>query len=111
MVEIRYGEHYELASLAGKNIAEVREQYKQEFGIPDRAQAKLNGQEIGKKHELKQELKDDDEGEKPPSISDAAGHLPTLAERFHYADTLVGDERDSPKETAHDIHDDEDSKD
>ena len=51
MVEIRYGERYEMADLAGKSVAQAREQYKQEFGIPDKAQASLNGKGIGKKHE------------------------------------------------------------
>ena len=27
MVEIRYGEHYEMADLAGKSVAQAREQY------------------------------------------------------------------------------------
>ena len=39
MVEIRYGEHYEMADLAGKSVAQAREQYKQEFDIPDKAKA------------------------------------------------------------------------
>ena len=51
MVEIRYGEHYEVADLAGRSVAQARKQYKQEFGIPDKAQASLNGKGIGKKHE------------------------------------------------------------
>lgn len=51
MVEIRYGERYEMADLAGRSIADAREQYKPEFGIPDKAQARLNGKGIGKKHE------------------------------------------------------------
>jgi hypothetical protein len=61
MVEIRYGENQELAELTGKTIAEVREQYKQEFGIPDRAKAKLNGKGIGKKLESVTDLYDEDE--------------------------------------------------
>ncbi|MBA7705412.1 hypothetical protein ES703_114240 [subsurface metagenome] len=28
MVEIRYGEHYEMADLTGRSVAEAREQYK-----------------------------------------------------------------------------------
>ncbi len=60
MVEIRYGEHYEIADLAGRSVADARAQYKPEFGIPDKAQAKLNGKGIGKKHEPKTALGDND---------------------------------------------------
>ncbi|MBA7645760.1 hypothetical protein ES703_53518 [subsurface metagenome] len=60
MVEIRYGERYEMADLAGRSIADAREQYKQEFGIPDKAQARLNDKGIGKKHEPKTALGDND---------------------------------------------------
>jgi len=51
MVEIRYGEHYQEIDLAGKTVAEVREQYKEEFGIPDKAQVSLGGKGIKQKHE------------------------------------------------------------
>ena len=60
MVEIRYGEHYEMADLAGRSIADAREQYKQEFGIPDKAQARLNSKGIGQKHEPVTALGDND---------------------------------------------------
>jgi len=60
MVEIRYGEHYEMADLAGKSVAQAREQYKQEFGIPGKAQASLNGKGIKQKHEPKTALSHDD---------------------------------------------------
>ncbi|MBA7485382.1 hypothetical protein ES707_20928 [subsurface metagenome] len=60
MVEIRYGENYEMADLAGKSIAQAREQYKQEFGIPDKAQASLNSKGIRQKHELVTALGDND---------------------------------------------------
>jgi len=60
MVEIRYGEHYETADLTGKSVAQAREQYKQEFGIPDKAKANLNGKGIGQKHELVTALAYDD---------------------------------------------------
>ena len=60
MIEIRYGEHYEMADLAGKSIAQAREQYKQEFGIPDKAQANLNDKGIRQKHELVTALGDND---------------------------------------------------
>ncbi len=60
MVEIRYGENYEMADLAGKSVAQAREQYKQEFGIPDKAQANLNSKGIGQKHEPVTALGDND---------------------------------------------------
>ena len=60
MVEIRYGEHYEMADLAGRSVADAREQYKPEFGIPDKAQASLNGKGIRQKHELVTALGDND---------------------------------------------------
>ena len=60
MIEIRYGEHYEMADLAGKSVAQAREQYKQEFGISDKAQASLNGKGIRQKHELVTALGDND---------------------------------------------------
>ncbi len=56
MVEIRYGENYEMADLAGKSVTQAREQYKQEFGIPDKAQANLNSKGIRQKHEPKTAL-------------------------------------------------------
>ena len=46
MVEIRYREHREEAGLAGKSVAEVREQYKSVFDMPDKARVKLNGKEV-----------------------------------------------------------------
>ncbi len=61
MVEIRYGEYYEMADLAGQLVAEARVRYKQEFGIPDKAQAKLNGKPVKKKLEAVTELGDGDE--------------------------------------------------
>ena len=61
MVELSYGEHYELAELAGKSVVEVRELYKTEFEIPDRAQAVLNDKPLKKKMEDKIRLEDADE--------------------------------------------------
>ena len=60
MVEIRYVENYEMADLAGRSVAEAREQYKQEFGIPDKAQASLNSKGIKQKHEPVTALGDND---------------------------------------------------
>ncbi|MCL0094495.1 hypothetical protein M1N58_01160 [Dehalococcoidales bacterium] len=61
MVQIRYGEYSEQADLVGKSVAEAREQYKEEFGIPDKAQARLNGKPVKKKLEADTELGDGDE--------------------------------------------------
>ena len=60
MVEISYGEHYEVTDLMGKSIAEAREQYKSEFEIPDRAQAVLNDKPLKKTAEDKIRLEDGD---------------------------------------------------
>ncbi len=56
MVEIRFGENYQEVDLAGKTVAEVREQYKEQFGIPDKAQVKLGGKGIKKKLEAETRL-------------------------------------------------------
>lgn len=61
MIEISYGEYYELADLAGKSVAEVRELYKPEFSIPDRAKASLNGKQLKRKLESEIKLGDEDE--------------------------------------------------
>ena len=46
MVEIRYGEQFETADLAGQTVSEAREQFRSEFGIPEKARAKLNGSKV-----------------------------------------------------------------
>ena len=46
MVEIRYGEQYEVANMAGLTVGEAREQFRTELGIPDNARAKLNGRKV-----------------------------------------------------------------
>jgi len=61
MVEIRYNERYEVLDLAGKSVAEVRELYKSEFNIPDRARASLNSQPLKKEAEAETKLCDCDE--------------------------------------------------
>ncbi len=61
MVEIRYGEYSERNDLAGKSVAEAREQYKSEFEIPGRAQAVLNNEPLKKEAEDSIMLGDDDE--------------------------------------------------
>ena len=60
MIEITYGKHSQRADLAGKSVAEVRELYKSEFSIPNRAKASLNGKRLEKKLELETKLGDDD---------------------------------------------------
>ncbi len=60
MVEIRYGEYYQEVDLTGKTVAEVREQYKEEFGIPDKAQVSLGGKGIKQKHEAETRLGEGD---------------------------------------------------
>jgi len=60
MVEIRYGEQYEVADLAGQTVSEAREQFRDEFGIPDKARAKLNGSKIKGSTEMDTVLNDDD---------------------------------------------------
>ena len=61
MIQICYGEHCDLADLAGRSIAEAREQYKSEFEIPDRAQAILNDKPLKKKLEDRIMLEDGDD--------------------------------------------------
>lgn len=46
MVEIRYDDKYEVADMAGLTVSEAREQFRAEFGIPDKARAKLNGSKV-----------------------------------------------------------------
>ncbi len=60
MVEIRYGDQIEVSELAGQTVSEAREQFKAEFGIPDKAQAKLNGSKIKSGAESDTVLNDDD---------------------------------------------------
>jgi len=60
MVEIRYGENFEASDLAGQTVSEAREQFRAEFGIPDKARVKLNGQKVKGSAELDTVLNDDD---------------------------------------------------
>ncbi len=60
MVEIRYGDQFEITDLAGQTIGEAREQFKAEFGIPDKAQARLNGSKVKTSAEMDTVLNDDD---------------------------------------------------
>ena len=61
MTEIRYDNQQETADLAGRSIADVREQYRSDLDIPDSARAKLNGKNIKRKLEPDTVLKDNDE--------------------------------------------------
>ncbi len=60
MVEIKYGEQFEIADIAGQTVSEAREQFKDEFGIPDKAKAKLNGSKVKQGAEFDTVLNDDD---------------------------------------------------
>jgi methyl-accepting chemotaxis protein len=60
MVEIRYREQYGIANLAGQTVSEAREQFKTEFGIPDKARAKLNSSKVKTSAEFDTVLNDDD---------------------------------------------------
>jgi len=60
MVEIRFREHYEITDLAGLSVAEARQQFGNEFGIPEKAGAKLNGKKVKGSLEAETCLSDDD---------------------------------------------------
>ena len=60
MVEIKYREFNEVTDLAGLSIAEARKQFQNELGIPDKAQAKLNGKKVNRKLEAETSLCDED---------------------------------------------------
>ena len=60
MIEIKYGEHFEVVDVAGNTIHEARDKFKAEFEIPDKARAKLNGKTIKSSLEPKIVLNDDD---------------------------------------------------
>jgi len=60
MVEIKYGDQYEVTDLAGQTVSEAREHFKSEFSIPDKAKAKLNGSKVKSSTELDTVLNDDD---------------------------------------------------
>ncbi len=60
MVEIRYGDQYEIVDIAGQTVSEAREQFKAEFGIPDKAKAKLNSSKVKSNAEIDTVLNDDD---------------------------------------------------
>ena len=61
MVKITYREQEKEVDLATKSVAEVREVFKAEFGLPDRAHAILNGEQLKRKLEPETRLRDQDE--------------------------------------------------
>ena len=60
MVEIRYGDYNEAADLAGQSVAEARQQFKGELGIPEKATARINGRKVKGTLEGETCLNDDD---------------------------------------------------
>ena len=60
MIDIKYRDRFEVADMAGLTIGEAREQFKDEFGIPDKATAKLNGTAVKGSAEFDTVLKGDD---------------------------------------------------
>ncbi|OGN99760.1 MAG: hypothetical protein A2Y58_03890 [Chloroflexi bacterium RBG_13_51_52] len=60
MVEIRYGDQYEVSDLAGQTVCEARELFKTDLGIPNKAQARLNGSKVKPSAELDTVINDDD---------------------------------------------------
>lgn len=60
MVEIRSGEFHETADLSGLSVAEARKQFKDEFGIPDNAHARINGRKVNSKLEAETYICDND---------------------------------------------------
>jgi len=75
MVEIIFGDNRELACLEGKTVAEVRKEYEDEFGIPGRAQAELNGVMLKKKLETDTKL---DEGDELRFVEKKRSRIPVL---------------------------------
>jgi hypothetical protein len=60
MVEIKFKDQFEVADLAGKTVSEAREQFRDEFGIPGKASARLNGETVKGSAEIDTVLADDD---------------------------------------------------
>jgi len=60
MVEIRYGDYQEVADLTGRTVSEARGQFGAEFGIPAKAQARLNGKKVKDGLEAETCLQNDD---------------------------------------------------
>jgi len=60
MTELSYQDHTEEADLAGLTVAEVREMYQREGGLPSQTTARLNGRKLDKAGEAATVLDDDD---------------------------------------------------
>jgi hypothetical protein len=60
MIEIKYRDQFEVADLAGQTVSEARAQFREEFGIPEKATVKLNGSAVKKNTEADTVLNDDD---------------------------------------------------
>ncbi|MFC1914360.1 hypothetical protein ACFLXF_03715 [Chloroflexota bacterium] len=60
MVEIKHGEYQEVADLAGLSVAEARKKFRDELGIPDNANARINGKKVNHKLETETALCDED---------------------------------------------------
>ena len=60
MLEIRYKDNLEVADIAGRTVAEAREQFRAGFGVTDKAAAFLNGKKITPEKETAVVLHDDD---------------------------------------------------
>ena len=86
MVEIRYGENYEVADLAGQSVSEARKQFQAEFGIPEKARAKLNGKKVKGDLEPETCLCDEDK----LSFAEARGKGPFLVGALLLALAVTG---------------------
>ena len=60
MIEIRYGDQYEVTDLAGCTVREARDRFQKELGIPTKAYVKLNGSKLKGKSEATTVINDDD---------------------------------------------------
>jgi len=60
MAEIKYRDQFEEIEGTGKTISDLRRQFKDEFGIPDKAIAKVNGKKIKFDQETETVLKKDE---------------------------------------------------
>lgn len=61
MVEIKFRNNLEVADLAGKSLADVRQDYKAKFDIPDKARVKINDRKVRPTREAEIRLRDCDE--------------------------------------------------
>jgi hypothetical protein len=60
MVEIKFKDQFEVADLAGRTVRQARQQFRGEFGIPDKAVARVNGRPVKGADELDTVLNNDD---------------------------------------------------